>query len=102
MDADTQSEAMHKANSMGFHIGYPDELISDEILEEYYRDLTLENDSFFHNVRRIRIFEKSHEIKDFHKPIDKNDWREPAKRAATVNAFNIPDHNTIGKSGPFV
>lgn len=97
MDGSTQYEAIRKANAMGFNIGYPDELVDDAKLDEYYRGLTLEDDSLFHNVRRIRIFDRLREIQDFHKPIDRNDWRELAKRAATVNAFNMPLHNMIRK-----
>lgn len=98
MDENTQYEAIRKANAMSFQIGYPDELTDDDKLDEYYRDLELKSDSLFQNVLRIRKFQQWHEIKDFRKPIGyENDWRERAKRAAMVNAFNIPVHNTIRK-----
>lgn len=96
MDESTRHEAIRKAKAMIFNIGYPDELIDDEKLDEYYRDLELnENVSLFHNVLRIRKFEQIHEIKQFREPIDRNDWRDHATRTAIVNAFNIPAHNTI-------
>lgn len=98
MDESTRHEAIRKAEAMIINIGYPDELIDDEVLDEYYRDLELnENVSLFHNVLRIRKFEHMYEIKQFREPIDRNDWRDHATRAAMVNAFNIPSHNTIRK-----
>lgn len=97
MDESTRREAIRKANAMTFHIGYPDELTDDEKLDEYYRGLELQNDSLFYSVLRIRKFEKMNEMKKFHQPIDKNDWREQATLTATVNAFNIPQQNTIRK-----
>lgn len=98
MDESTRHEAIRKAEAMTFDIGYPDELIDDAKLDEYYRGLKLNKDeSLFHNVLRIRKFEQMHAIKQFREPIDRNDWRDHATRAAMVNAFNIPVHNTIRK-----
>lgn len=97
MDESTRHEAIRKAEAMLFDIGYPDELVDDEKLDEYYHDLELQNDSLFHNVLRIRKFQQMHQIKQYHEPIDKKDWREHATRTAVVNAFNIPQHNTIRK-----
>lgn len=97
MDETTRHEAIRKAEAMAFDIGYPDELIDDDKLNEYYQDLQLQQDSLFHNVLRIRKFEQMHKIKEFREPIDKKDWREHAKRTAMVNAFNIPQHNAIRK-----
>lgn len=95
MDESTRHEAIRKANTMIFQIAYPDEITDDEKIDEYYRDLELKGDSLFHNVLQIRKFDQFREIKDFHEPIDKNDWRERAKRDVIVNAFNIPMHNAI-------
>lgn len=82
---------------MSFDIGYPEELVDDDKLNEYYQDLELQNDSLFHSVLRIRKFQQMHNIKQYREPIDKKDWREHATRTAMVNAFNIPQHNTIRK-----
>lgn len=97
MDESTRHEAIRKAKAMLFDIGYPDELIDDDKLDEHYHDLELQNDSLFHNVLRIRKFDQMHKIKQYRQPIEKKDWREHATRSAMVNAFNIPQHNTIRK-----
>lgn len=97
MDESTRHEAIRKAEAMLFDIGYPDELVDDQKLDENYHDLELQNDSLFHNVLRIRKFQQMHQIKQYREPIDKKDWREHATRTAVVNAFNIPQHNTIRK-----
>lgn len=99
MDESTRRQAIRKAEAMLFDIGYPDELVDDDKLNEYYLDLELQNDSLFHNVLRIRKFHQMHNIKQYREPIDKKDWREHATRTAIVNAFNIPQHNTIRKFG---
>lgn len=97
MDESTRHEAIRKANAMAFRIGYPDELTNDEKMNEYYRGLELNNNSLFYSVLEIRKFEQLREIKALHEPIDKNDWHEEAKLVAIVNAFNMPQLNTIRK-----
>lgn len=97
MDEKTRKEAIRKANAMAFRIGYPDELTDDDKMNGYYSGLELSKDSLFHSVLKIRKFGNLREIKALHEPIVKNDWREEAKRVAIVNAFNMPQLNTIRK-----
>lgn len=39
MDEDTKSHALAKAKNMRASIGYPDELLSDAIIDNFYRDV---------------------------------------------------------------
>lgn len=95
MDESTRRAAIEKANAMGFNIAYPDELTDDNKLEEYYRGLELQSDSFLHSVLRVRSFAKNQKIKDFRKPIIQNDWRGIAKNVVEVDAFYYPTFNSI-------
>lgn len=97
MDEKTRRIAIEKANAMGFNIGYPDELTDDNKLEVYYRELEVQPDSLLHSVLRARIFAKDKKIRDFRKPILKNDWRVIATRVTEVDAFYYPSMNSICK-----
>lgn len=41
MDDDTKKNALDKAKSMSTHIAYPDELMDDKKLEEFYGDVSV-------------------------------------------------------------
>lgn len=41
MDEKTKQNALDKAKSMSTHIGYPDEMLNDKKLEEFYGDVSL-------------------------------------------------------------
>lgn len=56
MDENTRKEAIRKANAMAFHVGYPDELLNDVKLDEYYHGLELQSDSIFHSILNVRKF----------------------------------------------
>lgn len=40
MDEETKKNAIDKANSMSTHIAYPDELLDNKKLEEFYGDVS--------------------------------------------------------------
>lgn len=94
MDEDSRMAAITKANNMQFHIAYPDELVDDNKLEEYYRGLELEPDSLLHSVVRIHKFLDIRATKELRKPVNKTDW-ETHSKATSVNAFYAPAENSI-------
>lgn len=94
MDDGTRAEAIEKAKSMTSHIAYPDELIDNNKLEEYYQGLELEPDSLLQNVLRVRTFKDVHLIKKLRQPVNKTDW-EAHTMPATVNAAYSPLENSI-------
>lgn len=94
MDEDSRMAAIIKANNMQFHIAYPDELVDDNKLEEYYQDLELQPDSLLQSVVRIHRFFNIHSVRKFRKPVNKTDW-ETHSRATSVNAFYAPAENSI-------
>lgn len=44
MDEETRKNALDKARSMSTHIAYPDELLDDKKLEEFYADVSIIGD----------------------------------------------------------
>lgn len=97
MDDGTRAAAIEKAKSMTSHIAYPDELIDNNKLEEYYQGLELEPDSLLQNVLRVRTFKDVHLIKKLRQPVNKTDW-EAHTMPATVNAAYSPLENSIRES----
>lgn len=96
MDEGTRAAAIEKANKMDFHIAYPNELIDNNKLNEYYNGLELETNSLFHNILRIRNYQTDHAINKLRKPVNKTDW-ETHSMPAVVNAFYSLLENSIRK-----
>lgn len=97
MDEVTRKEALSKVNKMDYHIAYPDELVDNNKLEEYYHDLDLDSHSLYYNVRNIRNFKRNKLIGKLRKPINKTDW-ETHSMPFIVNAFYSLLENSIRKS----
>ena len=94
MDDATKVRAQKKADQITPHIGYANEILDDNLINEFYKGLNIENDSFMKNFLRLKKFISAYYIKEFRKPIDKQDWRTHGG-AAIVNAFYNGDENSI-------
>lgn len=95
LDDESRTAAIEKANAMKFHIGYPDALANDTILDEYYKDLELQTDSFLHSALHAQKFFNDREIDTLRKPVNKNDWIEHSLRLTSVDAFYSVVENSI-------
>lgn len=94
MDAKTRSLAFEKAHRMHFHIAYPNELLDDDKLNEYYDGLTIQPDSLLYNVMRIQQFLRNRVINQFRRTINKTDWQTHSMVTA-VNAYNSIMENSV-------
>lgn len=94
MDEDSRKAAIDKAHKMNYHIAYPNELVDNNKLEEYYQDLDLDEHALFHNVLSIRIFKRNKLINKLRKPVNKTDW-ENHSMPFVVNAFYSLLENSI-------
>lgn len=101
MDKDTRAKAIEKANAIDFNIAYPNEMMDDQKLNEYYRELELHPKLLLNSVLRVRTFQNNQKIRDFRQPILREDWREFAIRAANVDAFYHTAANSISKLNLF-
>jgi len=94
MDDITKDRALEKAEKMNRHIAYPEELLDDDIIEDFYKNLTVTNMTYYYNMLYIKKFSNAKNYNKLRKPVDKNDWVSHGQ-AAMVNAFYNPLENSI-------
>lgn len=95
LDEESRKAAIDKANAMKFHIGYPDALINDTILDAHYQNLELRPDSYLRSMLRAQKFLTDRQISHLHQPVNKNDWIEHSLRLTNVDAFYSVIENSI-------
>ena len=74
MDDNTKAAAIHKAEAMVTHIGYPPELVAMQKLTALYSGLELNPDDFYGNALRTTIFGTSYAFSKLRERVDKLDW----------------------------
>ncbi|XP_058823169.1 neprilysin-2-like [Topomyia yanbarensis] len=95
MDEITRQSALDKVGSMVTHIGYPDELMYDRNIAEYYDGLQLKPDeSFLNAILLLNRFKTTKAFKRLRQPVNKTDWVSHS-RPAVVNAFYSASENSI-------
>lgn len=94
MDAKTKQAAKKKLHSMSTHIGYPDEMLDNNKLEEYYRGLDINPDKYFESFLNMSVFATDYSFNKLREPVNKTDWIRHAK-PAIVNAFYSSIENSI-------
>ncbi|XP_057331668.1 neprilysin-2-like isoform X2 [Microplitis mediator] len=95
MDEETRKSALEKAASMTSHIAYPDELLNDAKLGEFYENLQLDdNASYLKNILNLTLFGTEYSFSKLRKPINKSDWVSHG-HPAVVNAFYSSIENSI-------
>ncbi|KAI8129853.1 hypothetical protein FF38_13123 [Lucilia cuprina] len=94
MDDMTKQEAKRKLHSMTTHIGYPDEMLDNDKLEEYYRKLDIDPDKYFESFLKMNVFGTDYSFNKLRLPVNKTDWIRHA-RPAVVNAFYSSIENSI-------
>lgn len=94
MDKNTRALAVQKARDIHFHIAYPTELLDDNKLNEHYDGLSMRSDSLLHNVMQTRQFVRRNKIREFHKVINKTDWKTHSMTTA-VNAYYTMLENSV-------
>lgn len=93
MDEETKKEAHAKAQAISSYIGYPDELLNDNLIEELYQGLDI-GSNYFTNIQHLRRWSTDYSFNLLRKKNEKIDWKKHA-RAATVNAFYNALDNSI-------
>ncbi|RXG54315.1 Endothelin-converting enzyme 1 [Armadillidium vulgare] len=93
MDDETKKQALKKERAINSYIGYPEELLHDEYISEFYSNITIGKDLLENNLG-IAVYNSDFYYSKLRKPIDKFDWRE--RGAVTlVNAFYNTAKNAI-------
>lgn len=94
MDEETRKSALDKAASMTSHIAYPDELLEDKKLEQFYEKLELTTDNYLEGILNLTLFGVEYSFSKLRKPVNKSDWVTHG-RPAIVNAFYSSIENSI-------
>ncbi|KIH65967.1 hypothetical protein ANCDUO_03705 [Ancylostoma duodenale] len=85
--------AIDKANKMLRHIGYPDFILHDEKLDDYYSGLHVRlSDSYSQMVEKLLRWDLEYEFKRLIKPVDRNEFE---LNPAEVDAFYERTSNSI-------
>nr|CAH7760506.1 unnamed protein product [Callosobruchus chinensis] len=94
MDDVTRKHALDKAKAMTTHIAYPDELLDDRKLEQFYENLELDPEHYLHSILNLTLFGTRFSFKRLREPVNKTDWITHG-RPAVVNAFYSSIENSI-------
>lgn len=94
MDDETRQEAKLKAKGIVPYIGYPDELLQDDLVEELYSKLEMSRTNYYQNLRSLRIWSTNYAFSQLRKPNRRGDWKKHS-RAAVVNAYYNSLENSI-------
>ncbi|KFB42374.1 AGAP001791-PA-like protein [Anopheles sinensis] len=95
VDEVTRAAALEKVSTMVNHIGHPDELMDDDKITEYYKNLEFNpNSTYLNSILNIAKFDTTMENKRLHLPVNKTDWIDHS-RIMVVNAFYNFFENSI-------
>lgn len=96
MDEDTKKSALEKLHKMSVNIAYPNELMDDNIVTEYYKGLHVKKEEYFESSLRSVAFLTDKGLDRLHESVNKTDWRD-LSYVAIVNAFYHPLLNYISE-----
>lgn len=96
MDETTKRVAFVKADKMVAHIGYPDELLDEKKIIEYYKRVDIDASKYFQSMLSMKVFEADLEYKKLRMAVNKTDWESHSK-IAEVNAAYSRTQNSISE-----
>ncbi|KAK4879936.1 hypothetical protein RN001_008082 [Aquatica leii] len=94
MDEATRKNALLKAAAMTSHIAYPDELLSNQKLEEFYAKLDFTSSHYLRTILNLTLFGTEFSFRRLTQPVNKTDWISHG-RPSVVNAFYSSIENSI-------
>ena len=95
MDEITRDKAKKKLKNMDQFIAYPDEMLDESIIEEFYGPLdSMSSVTYLQNDLKLNKFSTARALKQLREKIDTKHWTEHYV-VALVNAFYNPDVNSI-------
>lgn len=92
MDDETRTVAADKARAILDQIGYPDFILNQTQLAQFYSSFPVNESYYFINVVNRRKYSLSTNLAQFGKPFDKTQW---VTTPAIVNAFYSSTRNSI-------
>lgn len=97
MDDATRAAALCKVKKMKQHVGYPNELMDDKKLIEFYKDVKLFEHEYLKSVLSMNLFRIASDMKKLRLPLNKTDW-ETHSDVAVANAYYSWNENSICES----
>ncbi|KAJ8668518.1 hypothetical protein QAD02_010181 [Eretmocerus hayati] len=94
MDERTRRAALEKVDAMSSFIAYPDELLDDSKLEQFYAALELSEGNYLESVLNVTLFATEYSISQLRLPVNKSDWITYGD-SAVVNAYYSPNDNSM-------
>ncbi|XP_033220989.1 neprilysin-2-like [Belonocnema kinseyi] len=89
MDEKTKTSALAKIKSMKNVIGYPDEILHDKNVDEYFKTLEITPNDLVQANANLSIFLLDHSFSNLRKTIEKSDWPW-VFCARTITDIHIP------------
>ncbi|XP_031639286.1 neprilysin-2-like [Contarinia nasturtii] len=94
MDDETRQSALNKLKAMSTYVGYPDEMMNDSKIEEYHKNVEIDENNYLLSYLNLSVFGTDLGFKEFRKPYIKTDWTMHSD-PAIVNAFYSSISNSI-------
>jgi len=94
IDPKTKDRAHKKSDQMTAHVNFPDELLNDKLVDEFFEGLDLQKENYLENILCLRKFFLEYNIQEFRKPIDQKSWKTHGG-ITVVNAWYYPSKNSI-------
>ncbi|KAF5270897.1 hypothetical protein FQR65_LT17764 [Abscondita terminalis] len=94
LDDNTRKNAIEKLVSMKTCIGYPDELLDNEVLQRYYQSLNVNYSTYLNAIMSINVFEKNNHFKRLREPVKNCYWIANSEIVSVVTAqYYIPGNS---------
>uniref|UniRef100_A0A3B3U5H3 Neprilysin n=1 Tax=Poecilia latipinna TaxID=48699 RepID=A0A3B3U5H3_9TELE len=92
MDEETKRAAEEKAQAIRERIGYSDDIMNDEYLNNEYKDLSYSAEEYFKNILQNLEYGTKKYLQKLREKVNKDEW---VTGAAVVNAFYSASKNQI-------
>ena len=96
IDNTAKNSALEKLNMMRSVIAYPDELLNDTKLNEFYQTIELTKGNFFENYLNVSLFNTLRSYSSLRIPLDRYHWTQ-VDRGETMSAIYNRVQNFICK-----
>ncbi|XP_070498436.1 neprilysin-2-like [Chironomus tepperi] len=94
MGDETRKAALVKVKKMYTNVGYPDELIGDQKIIDFYKSVNVDDKKYLESILSINEFETDREFQKLREAVNKTDWVKQSNQAQ-VNAFYSSLENSI-------
>ena len=94
MDETTRNAALLKLENMKAHIGYPDELMDDKNIMDYYKLTQIDENDYLESALNLKFLEYDRQLRQLHLPVNKTDWRDHSS-ITEVNAYYYMNKNAM-------